>query len=195
MLLKHAVLQAIEAGDVDLVFRRQKRPTVKKGGTLKTKIGVLEILAVDAVEEDAITTRAARRAGFDSVQDVLDSMAGREGTLYRVRVRHVGEDPRIALRNDAALDEGTVADLEKRMQRYDASSSYGAWTERTLRLIEQHPARRAPELAELMGRETKPFKTDVRKLKALGLTESLKVGYRLSPRGEAFLERAKWSRS
>ncbi|MEQ9499186.1 MAG: hypothetical protein RIT81_20050 [Deltaproteobacteria bacterium] len=195
MLLKQAVLQAIEAGDVDLVFRRQKRPTVKKGGTLKTKIGVLEILAVDAVEEDAITTRAARRAGFDSAQDVLDSMAGREGTLYRVRVKHAGEDPRIALRNDAALDEDTVADLEKRMQRYDAASSYGAWTERTLRLIAKFPARRAPELAELMGRETKPFKTDVRKLKALGLTESLKVGYRLSPRGEAFLERAKWPRS
>ena len=31
------------------------------------------------------------------------------------------------------------------------------------------------------------FKTDVRKLKELGLTESLEVGYRLSPRGEAVL--------
>jgi len=32
-----------------------------------------------------------------------------------------------------------------------------------------------------------PFKANVRKLKALGLTESLEVGYRLSPRGEALL--------
>lgn len=33
------------------------------------------------------------------------------------------------------------------------------------------------------------IKRDVRKLKALGLTESLEVGYRLSPRGRAYLER------
>lgn len=32
------------------------------------------------------------------------------------------------------------------------------------------------------------FKTNVRKLKGLGLTESLKIGYRLSPRGEAVLK-------
>jgi hypothetical protein len=37
-----------------------------------------------------------------------------------------------------------------------------------------------------MGRETLPFKRDVRKLKELGLTESLEVGYRLSPRGRAY---------
>ena len=37
------------------------------------------------------------------------------------------------------------------------------------------------------GRETQPFKLDVRKLKNLGLTISLEVGYRLSPRGEAYL--------
>jgi transposase len=36
-------------------------------------------------------------------------------------------------------------------------------------------------------RERHPFKADVRKLKELGLTESLEVGYRLSPRGRALL--------
>jgi len=39
------------------------------------------------------------------------------------------------------------------------------------------------------GRPTQPFKTDVRKLKNLGLTISLPVGYRLSPRGEAYVRR------
>ena len=33
------------------------------------------------------------------------------------------------------------------------------------------------------------FKADVRRLKELGLTESLAVGYRLSPRGRAFVAR------
>ncbi len=56
-----------------------------------------------------------------------------------------------------------------------------------LQTIQARPAVRAPDLAASFGRETAPFKLDVRKLKALGLTISLPVGYRLSPRGEAFL--------
>ena len=44
----------------------------------------------------------------------------------------------------------------------------------------------APDLAAAFGRETAPFKIDVRKLKNLGLTLSLPVGYMLSPRGEAY---------
>ena len=43
------------------------------------------------------------------------------------------------------------------------------------------------DLAAGFGRETLPFKNDVRKLKNLGLTESLEVGYRLSLRGEAYV--------
>jgi hypothetical protein len=57
-----------------------------------------------------------------------------------------------------------------------------------LELIRDHPATRAADLAASLGRDTRPFKTDVRKLKELGLTESLEVGYRLSPRGRALLE-------
>jgi hypothetical protein len=38
-----------------------------------------------------------------------------------------------------------------------------------------------------MGYDRPAFKLDVRKLKRLGLTESLEVGYRLSPRGRAYL--------
>jgi hypothetical protein len=56
-----------------------------------------------------------------------------------------------------------------------------------LRLIEARPGERAADLARSLGRETLPFKRDVRKLKELGLTESLEVGYRLSPRGRSFL--------
>ena len=41
----------------------------------------------------------------------------------------------------------------------------------------------------MVGRETQPFKTDVRKLKNLGLTLSHNPGYSLSPRGRAFLAR------
>jgi hypothetical protein len=46
---------------------------------------------------------------------------------------------------------------------------------------------RAPDLAAARGEETQAFKLDVRKLKALGLTKSLLVGYRISPRGRTVL--------
>ncbi len=58
-----------------------------------------------------------------------------------------------------------------------------------LELIAAHPARRAPDLAAIRGMATQPFKADVRKLKELSLTESLEVGYRISPRGQAYLDR------
>ena len=58
-----------------------------------------------------------------------------------------------------------------------------------LRLIADAARASAPaDLAARLGRERLDFKTDVRKLKALGLTESLTVGYRLSPRGMAWLD-------
>jgi hypothetical protein len=41
----------------------------------------------------------------------------------------------------------------------------------------------------MVGQEKMVFKLNVRKLKALGLTESLEIGYRLSPRGQILLRR------
>lgn len=47
---------------------------------------------------------------------------------------------------------------------------------------------RAGDPAADLGRERLEFKADVRKLKRLGLTESLEIGYRLSTRGRAYLD-------
>ncbi|MGH7465941.1 MAG: hypothetical protein ACREK1_12245 [Longimicrobiales bacterium] len=44
------------------------------------------------------------------------------------------------------------------------------------------------DLARMMGMETQPFKQRVRRLKTLGFTESLEIGYRLSPRGRSLLQ-------
>ena len=95
----------------------------------------------------------------------------------------------VALREDAALDEATVATLRARLDRLDKASTWGPWTRPTLRLIADRPFVRAPELAASRGRDTPSFKEDVRKLKALGLTISHSPGYELSPRGRALLQR------
>jgi hypothetical protein len=61
------------------------------------------------------------------------------------------------------------------------------WTKKTLAIIEKHPRVAASQLAKKLGRETLEFKTDVRKLKKLGLTQSFEVGYEVSPRGKSYL--------
>ena len=82
-----------------------------------------------------------------------------------------------------------MAEVEERLQRFDRASREGAWTSQYLRLIADQPGVRAADLAESLGLAKKPFKQRVRKLKELGLTESLETGYRLSPRGQSFLLR------
>jgi Mn-dependent DtxR family transcriptional regulator len=65
----------------------------------------------------------------------------------------------------------------------DARSSHGSWTRPTLRLIGECEGEVSTTLAERLGRDRTCFKADVRKLKALGLTESLETGYRLTALG------------
>jgi hypothetical protein len=185
MLFRPADLAAIAAGEVTVAFRRWKRPMAKAGGTQKTPVGVIAFDAVERVHE--ITPQDARRAGFADPEAASAMLRKREGDLYRITLRLAGPDPRVALREDADLDAAGRADIAARLARLDKASSHGPWTAATLRAIESAPGVRAGDLAEQLGRERLPFKADVRKLKALGLTESLEVGYRLSPRGRAYL--------
>jgi len=187
VLIRRKDLDQIVAGRIDLAFRRWKRPTVKTGGTLRTVVGVLAIHAVDAVAEADITPAQARRAGFASRDALLARLDGRSGQLYRVRLSWAEEDPRVQLRGRADLSDEEREEIGARLARYDAASRAGPWTYWTLDLIREHPATLAADLAAEASWEKAWFKTNVRKLKNLGLTESLKVGYRLSPRGEAFL--------
>lgn len=186
MLFRQETLRRIEAGEVTLAFRRWRRPTVKAGGTLRTRAGVLAIESVEPVDEDAISDADVRRAGAPDRQALLAGLRP-EGTLYRVAFHVKGPDPRIALRERSDLSPEERAAIDARLARLDAASRHGPWTGRVLQLIADNPERRAPDLAAELGRETAPFKADVRKLKELGLTESLLIGYRISPRGRAYL--------
>ena len=84
-----------------------------------------------------------------------------------------------------------MADIDRRLDRLDARSTDGAWTRATLEAIAARPGTRAGDLADAFGRDLAPFKLDVRKLKNLGLTISLLIGYELSPRGVAYLNARK----
>ena len=93
MLLKLALLEDIKSGKVDVIFRRWNRPTVKTGGSLKTKLGQLSIVSVTDMSADDVTEADAKRAGFKDVADFrswLDTM--KEGAIFqRIEVAFEGE--------------------------------------------------------------------------------------------------------
>jgi len=166
-------------GSITVAFRRQKRATVKAGGTLNSPGGLLSIDSVDAITEDDITDAEARAAGCADRNEILGAL-NPEGTLYRIRFRRIGDDPRRALRADDAIDDATLAALRKKLDKLD-------WAIPVLRVIRDNPQVVSTELAPQVGMERPDFKLKVRRLKALGLTESLLTGYLLSARGKAVL--------
>ncbi len=147
------------------------------------------MLAIDRVDACELTERDARAAGHESLESVRGTLdRRRDGELYRIEFHLDGPDPRAALR-DEVPDERALAEALASLSRMDRSSRRGPWTRATLRIIADRPGVRAAELAAELGREeTGAFKVDVRKLKARGLTESLRTGYRLSRRGSIVLD-------
>jgi hypothetical protein len=187
MLLPMALVEPIRQGTVTLAFRSWKRPTVRPGGTLLTAAGLLGIDEVTPIDPSDVTERDAQAAGAASLDDLAAWLRPEpDRKLYRIRFHRIGDDPRIALRDDDGIDAATRDELDAKLAAWDRRSSTGPWTAATLRVIADAPGVVSTELAEQLGAERAPFKRRVRQLKELGLTESLEVGYRLSPRGERY---------
>jgi hypothetical protein len=190
MLFEQRLWAGLADGTVTVTFRRWRRPQARAGARHRTPAGVLAVDAVTVVDPAALTEDDARAGGFGSLADLrrqLDRYG--DGPVYRVDFHYAGADPREALRQAGELSADELAGLRARLARLDRAAREGPWTAATLRLIGDWPQVRAADLAAAAGRERPAFKADVRKLKELGLTESLEVGYRLSPRGRALLER------
>jgi hypothetical protein len=184
--------QGLADGTISVCFRRWRRCQVVAGHRYRSMIGLVHVDAVDVLAgPDDITLEDAIAGGYPDVASAVADLRppSADTTLYRLRLRRVDDpDPRSVLAETSALTDADRAELDRRLARLDRASKIGPWTGTVLRLIESRPAVRAPDLAASLGRERDPFKLDVRKLKALGLTISLPVGYRLSPRGEAYLQ-------
>jgi hypothetical protein len=189
MLIEKRLHEGIRDGSVTVMFRRWKRRQVTAGNTYRTAAGRIVVDEVTEVAPSRIRSADARAAGYPSVAAAVADLRGTPGDpVFLLRLRPAeDDDPRAALAATAELSTEDVTAIAERLARLDRASSHGPWTRDTLAIIERRPAVRAGDLAAELGREMLPFKVDVRKLKNLGLTLSLEVGYRLSPRGEAFL--------
>lgn len=215
MLLPPKVAAGVADGSLSLAFRRWERAAVHPGSRFRTSAGVVEVTSVDVVDPATLTDADAHAAGLRDVAALLrlldpDAVAKRRRTarygrtpvvddgpppdtatwpVHRIGLVWAGPDPREALRETADLTDDDVAAIDARLDRLDRAGTHGPWTAATLDVIRRRPHVRAPDLAAELGRERDPFKLDVRKLKALGLTQSFEVGYALSPRGEAYVTR------
>ena len=197
MLFKRRFHAGLRDGSITLTFRAWSRPRVKPGGRYRcAPIGMLAVDEVEQVKLGDITDAAARRSGFADRDELIETLRKtskkslrRDSTVFRVKLHFAGEPSTADLpRVGVDLSAADVEALAARLEAMDRRSRHGPWTRRVLSIIERHPQVAASKLAPKLGRETQPFKADVRKLKKLGLTISHEVGYEISPRGRAYLE-------
>jgi hypothetical protein len=186
MLFTAGAWPGIADGSITVTFRTWIRPQAKAGGRYRVGGMLIEATDVGQVDVATLTDDDARAAGEPSLAALLARLKRTDGTVWRVEFRFLGRDDRIERREHNALTDDDVAALIARLQRLDRN---GAWTQQTLRLIAKYPGVVSTTLARHVDQERPVFKMNVRKLKEMGLTESLDVGYRLSPRGEALLAR------
>ena len=104
MLFKTKTLSQIKNGQVSIAFRKWKRPTIKVGGSLITRIGVLDILKIEPTSLEKITKSEYQMAGIEDISSFQNLINKKEeGELYKIEFRLSGPDPRINLRNDPNL--------------------------------------------------------------------------------------------
>lgn len=190
VLLTRTTAEGIADGTLTLVLRRWDAPRAKVGGTQRTVAGTIRIDDVAEFPGDyRVSAEQARSAGYPDAESAQAELDRRPAAhTYVITVSYLGPDERPDLAADDALDDAAVEAISARLARSDAASADGPWTRQYLAMIAANEAVRAPDLAARVGLDVPRFKRRVRQLKGLGLTISLDVGYRVSPRGRAYLK-------
>ncbi len=90
MLFRRPLLDRIRAGEVTHAFRRGERPRARAGGRQRTAVGELAIESVERVEPASITEADARRAGSDSLDDLLAELAAHpDRPVWRIELPRI----------------------------------------------------------------------------------------------------------
>ena len=175
----------IRAGTVTRSYRVWKKPQARVGGRYNLHPdGVIEVTAISRVSPADITDEEAVAAGFADAAR-LRRFLGTPLEVVLVEFDYLGA----GLTGQPERDRLASTELDillGKLMKMDARSS-APWTAEVLAAIARNPGRRAGDLAVSFDWDTPTFKRQVRKLKALGLTRSLEVGYQLSERGEQVL--------
>ena len=193
MLFKYSFHQRIANGAITVTYRAWQRARVKLGNSYR--LNADGVVAVDEVRETPlaqITDAAARASGFTSRDALLRQLSpaadgAHPATVFEIRFHYLPDRRSPAADVSAGVAEDALRDLLGRLRNMDARSRAGPWTHATLALIDANPRGPASRLAPRLGLETEPFKNNVRKMKALGLTISHDTGYTLTSLGARVL--------
>ncbi len=180
--------EGIRAGTITCSFRKWRSPQAKVGGQYNLHpVGAIEVTSVRLVTFSTVTDSDARYSGFADRSALARYLKAEDNDdVYRVDLRYLGNKS-VKLPPKSKLSDSERARMRDRLDRMDERSSRGPWAWRTLCLINKQSGIRAARLAAQIGWETQHFKSNVRKLKQLGLTMSLETGYQLSQRGKDLL--------
>jgi len=187
LLFKSQFHEAIRRGEITCTVRIWQRPHVRAGKRYQLGVGTIEVQRILEIGFDALTPALARRSGFASLIELLKiAKHGAGERVFLIDFRYLDQPPRRVASSNTAPDATQAAEIASKLDAMDRRAGQ-PWTRAMLQAIHAHPGERAGDLAARLGRERNQFKQDVRKLKALGLTISLEIGYRLSPRGAALV--------
>lgn len=189
MLFKVADAEAIARGEITCTIRKWKRSQARAGKTYATPRGHILVTSIDVLPLVAVREADLRAAGFASIDELARFGVEPRDEVHLVRFERT--DPPDE-RDPGAEGEPSVDDLaalDRRLARMDDGRPE-PWTRRVLEHLGAAPGTRSADLAADLGIEQQRLKSDIRRLKRLGLTRSLETGYELSPRGRAYLERA-----
>ena len=190
MLFQSRFHERIRSGEIRCTVRIWQRPRVKVGGRYALGSGAIVVDRMYEARLEDITAEVARRSGFPSIVDTLKTTKHNAGErVFVIDFHYDGQASARPKPATGAVSTEELAELVQRLEAMDRRSRVGPWTQATLRAIEARPGVLAAKLARALGRPRDEFKRDVRKLKNLGLTSSLEIGYRLTPKGKALLAR------
>src|SRR5262245_16643588 len=188
MLFKSDLHGRIRSCEIGCTVRSWQRPHAKVGGRYALGGGAVVVDKIQETNLDEITPALARKCGFPSLVELLKiAKHGAGERVFVIDFHYDGGAGARAKPETTAVSADQLAQLVRRLAAMDRRSKIGAWTVATLRAIEARPGVLSTKLARSLGRPRDEFKRDVRKLKNLGLTFSLEIGYRLTPKGEALL--------
>ena len=198
MLFKARFHRGLIEGTTVRSYRRWKVPKVKVGGRYRFAaepkvVHEIEVTKLETVRSGELTSSDAKKSGFESVAALRAEIERVGGPLADadpltcVHFHYLATQPEPAPAGKPSMAE--VETMIVSINAMEKRSKAGPWVWKTLALIEQHPQRRAADLAEILGVEVPPFKSRVRRLKGLGLTRSFEVGYQLTELGGTCLKR------
>ncbi|RRO20537.1 hypothetical protein EIL87_01195 [Saccharopolyspora rhizosphaerae] len=186
-MLSERIARGVAAGQITHTYFRWPSPQARPGARVPTRAGLIEITSLTEVDPAELTDDDAARAGFSSAAGLRASLSRHRGATYRLELTHLGH-PGTPAPQPAPLEQARRRELQAQLARLDLGTPRGPWTRRLLELLRTHPGMSPAEVAAAQQRPVSRTKTDLWRLRELGLLDTTAEGLRLSGLALSYLD-------